>query len=130
MGDIISFYIKGRKEGYFDVRLESVLNEDRSTREVFLKGYQLGRMIRKKEEVNESEDERNLYNQKRQAYIMAIGFKTSNEGYPADASALRGDDKNTFELGYNAGKLCNAIEHEGMLELDNYQKQMRLVRNE
>ena len=130
MGDIISFYIKGRKEGYFDVRLESVLNEDRSTREVFLKGYQLGKMIRKREEANETETEKNLYNQRRQAYIMAIGFKASNEGYPVDASSLRGEDKDNFELGYNTGKLCNDLENAGMIELETYQKQIRLVRNE
>ena len=59
-----------------------------------------------------------------------MGFKASNEGYPVEPSSLRGEDKDAFDLGYSTGKLCNDMERAGMTELNNYQKQMRLIRNE
>lgn len=130
MGDIISFYIKGRKEGYFDVRLESVLNEDKATREVFLKGYQLGKAVRKGEELNETEEDKLLFLKKRTAYITSIGYKAASEGYPVDVLGLKGADKEAFDIGYSAGALTATLERDGMIELNTYQKQMRLVRND
>ena len=130
MGDIFSYYIKGRKEGYFNIRLEPILNEDRSTREVYLKGYQLGKAVRKKEELGETEEEKQLYISNRTAYITSIGFKAAHECYPVDDSSLGKSDRAIYEMGYNAGKVCNNLEHDGIVELNNFQRQITLVRNE
>ena len=125
-----SFYIIGRREGYLDVRLEPVLREEREIRAIYLKGYQLGKQIRKNEELLETAEERRAYFEKRRAYITSMGFAVAREGLLADSSTLKDEDKEAYELGINAGRLCNRIEYEGTKEIDAYQKQIILTRNE
>ncbi len=127
---VYSFYIIGRREGYLDVRLEPVLKETREIRAIYLKGYQLGRQIRKNEELVETEEERKAYLEKRKAYITSMGFDVAREGLLADSSSLKGEDKEAYELGINAGRLCNRIEYEATKEIDAYKKQSVLTRNE
>ena len=129
--DIYSFYTKGREEGYFNVRLESsILKKNQETRQVFLSGYKLGRQIRKNEELSETEDSKQLYIQRRSAYITSMGYKAACDGYSVDSSSLNDEDKNAFELGYNAGVLCNIIRRDSHRELENYKRQIRMIKNE
>ncbi len=127
---VYSFYIIGRREGYLDVRLEPVLKESRDIRAVYLKGYQLGKQIRKNEELKETEQEKEAYLEKRRAYLISMGYEVAREGLLADSSALKEEDKAIYEMGIKAGRLCNKIEYEATKEIDAYKKQPILTRNE
>ncbi len=98
MNDIVSYYVKGSKEGYFGVRLDnSILKQDNKARAFFVSGYQFGKSIMKKG------TEKSKYEFNRKMYITIMGFKTAAEGYSMGSSLLKGDDKKSFEDGYRAG---------------------------
>ena len=93
------YYNKGIVEGYFDVRLENILDQDLDTRKTFLLGYKEGKMKRNRlayEELNKYEDNRI-------GYIKQIGYLVGYNDYPASSSALKEEDIEIFNLGLNAG---------------------------
>lgn len=105
MNDIIESYLKGREEGYFNVRLGyDVLYMDPQARAFFGKGFKIGEKLRKQEENNETEAKHIMYNQMRNAYITIVGYKSTYEYYIADESLLKNeDDIKAFEEGCRIG---------------------------
>ena len=93
------YYNKGIIEGYFDVRLENILEQDIEIRQSFLKGYKEGKNKRE----NLTEQQIQKYEMNRIGYIKQIGFEVGYNDYPANCDTLRDDDKKLFELGLSAG---------------------------
>lgn len=93
------YYNKGIIEGYFDVRLENILDQDLEIRQKFLLGYKEGRIKRR----NLTEEQMNKYEDSRVGYIKQIGYLVGYRDYPASNSALKGYDKEIFDLGVSAG---------------------------
>lgn len=105
MNDIISSYLKGREEGYFNVRLGyDVLYMDPQARAFFGKGFKVGEKLRKQDESNETEANHVFYNKIREAYITIMGYKSTYEYYIADSSLLKDEnDIRAFEEGCRIG---------------------------
>ena len=93
------YYNKGIIEGYFDVRLENILDQDIEIRQKYLLGYKEGK-IRKN---NLTDEQFNKYKDSRTGYIKQIGYLVGYNDYPASNSALKGQDKELFDLGLSAG---------------------------
>lgn len=124
------FYLKGRKEGYLDVRIESVLDEKQSIREIYLKAYSLGKQTRKNEELHETEEEKKTYIEMRKSYIIAKGYEEAIKcGWPT-ANNLKDKDKELYEIGFKTGMLCRKLQKDGLSEFEAYQQQKKLVRDE
>ena len=93
------YYNKGIIEGYFNVRLEDILNQDIDIRKKYLLGYKEGKIKRSRltdEQINKYEDSRT-------GYIKQIGYLVGYNDYPASGSTLKGRDKELFDLGLKAG---------------------------
>ena len=93
------YYNKGIIEGYFNVRLENILEQDIEIRQSFLKGYKEGKSRRKRL----SEKQISAYETNRIGYIKQIGFEVGYNNYPATGNALTEEDKEIFNQGLNAG---------------------------
>ena len=109
MNDLITSYLKGREEGYFNARLGfDILNHNQQSRAFFAKGYQIGKTTRRIEEINETEASINNYIESRKVYITIIGYKSSYEDNCfANSQMLREEeDKRAFERGSNIGLAC------------------------
>lgn len=106
MSDTVDAYIRGRQEGYFNVRLEyTILNMDQQSRGFFAKGYHIGKQNRQVESINESETQKNNYIKNRKAYITIMGYKAASKDDTVNSTLLKGDDKVAFEEGYKVGLL-------------------------
>lgn len=121
-----SYYIAGRTEGYFNIRLEPILEEKQDIRIVFAKGYQLGKKTRQIEELKETEEENALYQKKRRAYIINMGYRSANSLYPYDSSQLKGDDKAAFDEGYQAAVLYKEQKQKAMDEIREFRNKERI----
>lgn len=100
--DIVDIYLKGREEGYFNVKLgyEISYTDDPETKAFFAKGRIDGEKIRKEEKRNESEAGYEIYKKNRKAYITIIGYRSVVENYIADSSQLKDEeDIKAFEDG-------------------------------
>ena len=64
------YYKKGIVEGYFDVRLENILDQDIKIRQKFLLGYKEGKIKRN----NLTEEQLSKYEDNRMGYIKQIGY--------------------------------------------------------
>lgn len=106
MNDVVAAYIKGRQEGFFNVRLEySILEKNQQSRAFFAQGYQIGKSNRQQESINESEGQKNDYDLNRKAYITIMGYRAASKGETVNSLLLKGDDKVAFEEGYKVGLL-------------------------
>lgn len=118
MNDIVSAYLKGREEGYFNVRLGyEILYSNPQTRAFFGKGYKMGEKTREIERQHESESEKTSYEQHRKAYITIIGYRSVSENYIADSGMLKNEeDARAFEQGC---KIALAYKDKDINTLDN-----------
>lgn len=106
MNDTVAAYIKGRQEGYFNVRLEyTILDMNQQSRAFFAKGYHIGKQNRYAESIKEAKDQKNNYVNNRKAYITVMGYKAASKGDTVNSALLKGDDKIAFEEGYKVGLL-------------------------
>lgn len=106
MSETVNAYIKGRQEGYFNVRLDySILDMDQQARAFFAKGYHIGRQNRQAETANESTGQKKIYASNRKAYITIMGYKAACQAETVNSSLLKGEDKVAFEEGYKVGLL-------------------------
>ena len=100
MNDIMSCYLHGSYEGYFNVRLEyTILDMDQRARALFLNGYQFGKNI-KNENHKFSNDS---YLENRNTFITIMGYRAATEGLTLSSQLLKGKDKEAFETGYKVG---------------------------
>lgn len=93
------YYNKGLIEGYFDVRLENILDQDIEVRQKYLLGYKEGKIKRS----TLKEKHLNKYQDSRTGYIKQIGYLVGYSDYPASSKTLKGEDKKLFDLGLQAG---------------------------
>ena len=106
MNDVVAAYVRGRQEGYFNVRLDSsILDMNQQSRAFFAKGYHIGKKNRKIESINETKSQNNEYIENRKAYITIMGYKSACQGETVNSSLLKGVDKISFEDGYKVGLL-------------------------
>lgn len=93
------YYNKGITEGYFNVRLENIVDQNLETRKAFIEGYKIGKIKRS----NVTEKQINKYEDNRTGYIKQIGFLVGYSNYPASGDNLNEKDKELFDLAKSAG---------------------------
>ena len=98
-GDREYYYNKGVIEGYFDVRLENILDQDIDIRKSFIEGYKAGKIKKRRL----TEEQLKKYDMNRLGYIKQIGYEVGYNDYPASSTSLGEREKEVFELGLNAG---------------------------
>ena len=113
LGNRQRYYIKGKIEGFLNVRLEKILEQDQGVREAYIKGYAEGSLKRRSQTPEEMEEN----TASRDGYIRSIAYKVALEDYPADSSSLNEVDKKVFEEGFNAGLLDRQVNEVMPLEL-------------
>ncbi len=105
-GDREYYYNKGVIEGYFDVRLENILDQDIDIRRSFIEGYKIGKNRKKKL----TEEQLKKYDMNRLGYIKQIGYEVGYNDYPANSTSLGEREKEVFDLGLNAGLARKTID--------------------
>ena len=111
------YYNIGYREGYYNVRMANILEQNTEIRKYYISGYADGKTMKSMERQYENNE---LYNQNRLNYIREIGYNVGYEDYAASSSRLKTDqDEKAFNEGLESGKKQREIDNMAIKE---YQK--------